>query len=68
MGTTLTLGSGTMYIDGRPIGEISHDREFFVSLSEDGDSVDPEISIPVPEKEITLTAKINKRRNKYGTY
>ena len=61
MGPALDLGSVTIYIDGKPIGEISNDHEFFVSISEDGDLVDPKFSIPFPEMEITLTAKINEK-------
>lgn len=61
MGTALSLGSGTMYIDGNPIGEISRDHEFFVSISEDGDLVDPKFSVSFPEMEITLTAKISEK-------
>lgn len=61
MGTALSLGSVTMYIDEKPIGEISSDHEFFVSISEDEDSVDPKFSVPFPEMQITLTAKINEK-------
>lgn len=61
MGTALSLGSGTIYIDGNPIGEFSCDHEFFVSISEDVGSIDPKFSVPFPEMEITLTAKIDEK-------
>jgi hypothetical protein len=61
MGPALDLGSVIMYIDGKPIGEISNDREFFETISEDGDSIDPGFSVPFPEMEITLSAKINEK-------
>ena len=54
----LSLEGATMYIDGKPIGEISNDRELFVTISEDGDLVDPKFCVSVPEMEITLSAKI----------
>lgn len=63
MGEKLSLERATMYIDGKPIGEISNDHEFFVPISEDGDSIDPNFSVPFPETQITIMAKakINQR-------
>lgn len=61
MGEKLSLEAKTIYIDGKPIGEISNDREFFVTISEDGDLVDPKFYVSVPEMEITLSAKISEK-------
>lgn len=59
MGPALDLESVTMYIDGKPISEISNDHEFFVTISEDGDLVDPKFYVSFPE--ITLSAKISEK-------
>ena len=61
MGEKLSLERATMYIDGKPIGEISNDHEFFVPISEDGDLVDPKFHVSVPEMEVTLSAKISEK-------
>lgn len=61
MGEKLSLEVETIYIYGKPIGEISNDREFFVTISEDGDLVDPKFHVSVPEMEITLSVKISEK-------